>query len=443
MRKRVYDTAVIGAGASGIMAAVTAARLGADVVLLEHMEQPAKKLLATGNGKCNYTNADLGIGHYYCEEPEFVRTVLEQFSYADTVRFFEELGIRPVHKNGTCVYPESEQAVSVKNALLAEAKRLDIPLLLSVGIRRIHKLCHQEIGGKMEREIFCIETKKDVLFSRTCILATGGKAAKKTGSDGSGYVYARQLGHTVRQPHPALVALFADFQAWKLPAGVRIGCAATLYVDGKRAACETGELQMAEYGISGIVVFQFSRIAARALSENRQVTVCLDFKPDMSEAALTEYLLERFSSVYHKDKRIDEGMNGFLPEKMIPVIRSRAGIKEQMRCGQCSRRQAEQLTAVLKAYQVNITGTKGFDNAQATAGGVCVQEINAGRMESKKVPGLYFAGELVDVDAKCGGYHLQWAWSSGFAAGRAAAEFVGIFQAHSGKKAERKCAKDR
>ncbi len=416
MEKKVYDTAVVGAGASGIMAAVTAARLGADTVLLEHMDQAAKKILATGNGKCNYTNASQGIEYYYCEEPGFVRTVLERFSYADTIRFFEQLGIRPVQKNGTCIYPESEQASSVKSALLAEVKRLHIPLYVSVGIRRIHKT-----GARLERELFCIETKEQTIYSRTCILATGGQAAKKTGSDGSGYLYARQLGHTVRQPFPALTALLADFQKWKLPAGVRIGCAAALDVDGKRAACETGELQITEYGISGIVVFQFSRIAAKALAEHRQVAVCLDFKPNMPKQALEHYILERFYSIYHKNKQIDEGMTGFLPDKLIAVIRSRAGINAQVRCGQCSRQQAQRLAAVLKDYRVKITGTKGFDHAQATAGGVCVREIDAARMESKKVLGLYFAGELVDVDAKCGGYHLQWAWSSGFAAGSAAA----------------------
>ncbi|MDE7312504.1 MAG: NAD(P)/FAD-dependent oxidoreductase [Eubacterium sp.] len=433
MKKKVYDTAVIGAGASGIMAAVTAARLGAEVVLLEHMEQAAKKLLATGNGKCNYTNTDQAIGNYYCEEPAFVRTVLEQFPYTETIRFFEELGIRPVQKNGTCIYPESEQAASVKSALLSETERLQIPLLLSVGIRRIHKLYNQKIGGSIERQLFQIETKGDTIYSRTCILATGGKAAKKTGSDGSGYLYARQLGHTLIQPFPALTALLADLKKWKLPAGVRIGCTAALYVDGVQRACETGELQITESGISGIVVFQFSRTAAKALAENRQVHVCLDFKPNMPQPELAAYLLERFLSIYHSAKRVDEGMVGFLPDKLIPVVRKRAGISGQMRCGQCTMPQAERLAAVLKAYQVDITGTKGFDSAQATAGGVSVQEIDAVRMESKKIPGLYFAGEIVDVDAKCGGYHLQWAWSSGAAAGRAAASAAQT--GHAGKKA--------
>ena len=194
-KKTIYDAVVIGAGASGLMAAVTAARLGAAVVLLEHMEQPAKKILATGNGKCNYTNADQNLENYYCEQPDFIRTVLAQFSYKDTIRFFNQLGIRPVEKNGTCMYPESEQASSVRNVLLAEVRRLQIPLFLSVGIRSIHKLQNNNGTKNRGRQVFEIQAKDGTFYAHACILATGGMAAKKTGSDGSGYVYEHSLGN--------------------------------------------------------------------------------------------------------------------------------------------------------------------------------------------------------------------------------------------------------
>lgn len=413
MKKEIYDTIVIGAGASGLMAAITAGRAGAKLLLLEHMEQAAKKILATGNGRCNYTNTDQCLEHYYCEEPDFVRTVLGQFSCSDTIRFFEELGIRPVQKNGTCIYPESEQASSVRSVLLAEVKRLRIPLLLSVGIRSIHKL---------QTDIFEIETKGASFYSRTCILAAGGKASKKTGSDGSGYLYAKQLGHTIQKPLPALTALLTDRTKWKLPPGVRVGCLARLSVDGRQTACEKGELQITDYGISGIVIFQFSRTASRALAQGRQVQVFLDFKPEFARNELAAYLCERFSSIYHSKKTIDEGMVGFLPEKLIPVLRKQAGITAEDRCSSCSKKQAERLAAQLKHYEVPIIGTKDFNAAQVTAGGVSVQEIQAECMESKKVCGLYFAGEIIDVDAKCGGYNLQWAWASGYVAGKSICE---------------------
>lgn len=429
-QKAIYDVVVIGAGASGLMAAITAARLGADVLLLEHMEQPAKKILATGNGKCNYTNADQNLENYYCEQPDFVRTVLAQFSYKDTIRFFKQLGIRPVQKNGTCMYPESEQASSVKNVLLAEIRRLQVPMLLSVGIRSVHKMSKKKRNAPdadekeclhkefMKKEFFEIQTKEHNFYACACILAAGGMAAKNMGSDGSGYIYARQLGHTITKPLPALSALLTEASGVKLPAGVRICCAASLYVDGEKKDFEYGELQMTDYGISGIVIFQFSRIAARALEEKRRVSVWLDFKPGMEAEELLAYFEKRFSSVYNRKKTLLDGLTGFLPDKLIPVLLKKSGLQFKERCGSLSVEQLECLIRQLKQYPVNVTGCKDFASAQATSGGVPVQEICAQSLESWKVPGLYFAGEIIDVDGKCGGYNLQWAWSSGYTAGK-------------------------
>lgn len=409
MNPKIYDTAVIGAGAAGLMAAITAARAGAHVVLLEHMQQAAKKLLSTGNGKCNYTNADQKPEYYYCEDPFFIQTVFAQFSYADTIRFFEELGIRPVQKNGTCIYPESEQAASVRDVLLEEVMRLQIRVVDSVGIRMIHKI--------QDSKVFEIITKEQTYYSLACILAAGGKAAKKTGSDGSGYIYAEQLGHKLTDTVPALTALTADYKKWKLPAGVRIGCAATLLIDGQAAGCEQGELQITDYGISGIVIFQLSRTAAYALAAQKQAEVCLDLKPQMPQGELASYLQERFHGRYQAHKTAGHCLIGFLPKKLIAPVLRRAGIDADAGSRDISRQQAERLAGLLKSYKIKITGTKGFDAAQVTAGGIPVHEINAETMESKLVPRLYFAGEIVDVDAKCGGYNLQWAWSSGYAAG--------------------------
>ena len=416
MKRKIYDAAIIGAGASGLMAAITAARRGRDVILLEHMDQAGKKILSTGNGKCNYTNLNQSEDAYYCEDPAFVHTVLSRFSCADTIRFFEELGIRPLQKNGSCIYPESEQALSVKNVLTAEVKRLKIPLLLSAGIRSIQKQ-NSKTANRIQ-DIFVIQTKGQPLYCRNCILATGGMAAKKTGSDGSGYLYAKQLGHTVTKTLPALTALKADYSKWKLPAGVRTGCLASLVINDKPAASERGELQITDYGISGIVIFQFSRIAVRALADRKKVQVFLDFKPDMSEKELEAYLKIRFSSVYIAQKEINEGMTGFLPDKLSAVILSQSGISLDKRCGALNSIQIQNLVRCLKENRVSITGYKDFDFAQVTAGGVPLSQIHADTMESRLVKGLYFAGEIADADAKCGGYNLQWAWASGYISGR-------------------------
>lgn len=440
MTKKIYDTAIIGAGASGLVAAIAAARHGARTILLEHMDTPAKKLPATGNGRCNYTNASQMPQNYYCDEPDFVKTVLTQFSYADTIRFFKELGIRPVQKNGTCIYPESGQAASVRNALIEEIRRLDIPLVLSARIHSIHKeqplaqSAQRQAGTRtiqkdcfirdnFIRDCFIIETDMRKIYSRTCILAAGGKAAPKTGSDGSGYTFAAQAGHRIVTPLPALTALTAGASRLKLPAGVRISCRASLYVNGEHKATEQGELQITEYGLSGIVIFQLSRFASRALAARKKVRVLLDFKPDMSATELTAYLDHLVHSVFHAHKSLRLCLNGFLPEKLIPVLLKKAGLAQDGRGGLCDGRQLETLADTLKNYDVTITDTKGFDAAQVTTGGVCVSEIDPHTMESKIMRGLYFCGEIVDADAKCGGYNLQWAWSGGYTAGKNSAAY--------------------
>lgn len=413
---KIYDFAVVGAGASGLLAAITAARNGAKPILLEHMEQAAKKLLATGNGKCNYTNKDQNPDFYYCAQPDFLQTVLTQFSYADTVRFFEEIGIRPLQKNGTCIYPENEQAASVRYALLAETQRLRIPLICSIGIRNIRKVSKKLRGKSVQ--VFEIQTKEGSVYAVSCLLATGGQAAKKTGSDGSGYLYAAQLGHTLIPPLPALTPLLVNYRDWKLPSGVRTACTASLFVDGVCAAQECGELQITDYGISGIVIFQFSRLAARALANDRQVGVRLDFKPEMTRQELSEYLYKRLHSIYHLHKTVSACLKGFLPEKLIPVLVTRAGIKPDLQSVHCTNKQAGQLAYQFKNTMLTIIGMKNFDSAQVTAGGVPLEEIHAQTMESRLVRGLFFAGEIVDVDAKCGGYNLQWAWASGYVAAK-------------------------
>ncbi len=418
--EKIYDIAVIGAGASGLMAAITAARSGASTIVLEHMPVAAKKIPATGNGKCNYTNKDQQLQNYYCEEPDFVQTVLTQFSYADTLAFFDALGIRPVQKNGTCIYPESGQASSVREALLAEIERLHIPLLVSVGIRNIQKI-KNTFNNTFKNtfiDIFRIESKEQAFFSRVCILATGGKAAPKTGSDGSGYLYAKKLGHTLRSPLPALVPLETERQQFPLPAGVRIYCKASLVVHETVLGIEQGELQITDYGISGIVIFQLSRLAAAALAKNQRVHIVLDFKPDMSPEELYSYLRNRTQSIYHAHKTITQCLNGFLPDKLVKTVLQNAGLPVTANCAACSKKQLRRLSQILKGYRIQVKNTKKFDAAQVTTGGIPISEINQETMESKIISGLYFCGEIIDVDGKCGGYNLQWAWSSGFVAGK-------------------------
>ncbi len=277
MSKRI-DVIVVGAGASGLFAAITAARRGNQVLVLEHMDQAGKKLLATGNGKCNFTNQVQELRCYKGEAPAFVASVLEQFSMEKTLAFFREIGIFSLEKRGGYLYPYSQQASSLREALLGECDRLSIPILLEVGIRRIRK----------EKDGFVVETKTGDYRSQYCILATGGKAAPKSGSDGSGFVYAKQLGHNPVELCPSLVPLLGKESWQKDLAGVRARGKVSLFVGQELLAEDTGEIQFTEKGLSGIPVFQVSHEAVQNIENNPRIS--LDLAPDFSKEELLAFL---------------------------------------------------------------------------------------------------------------------------------------------------------
>ena len=270
--KAYYDVIVVGAGAAGMTAAISAAGTGAKTAILEHMDETGRKLLATGNGKCNFTNQVQGVECYRGQNPAFVLPALAQFGLSETLDFFREIGIFPKEKRGGYYYPVSEQASSVRQALVLELKRLGVDVHYNIGIRSIKK---------DDREHFCFETKQGMFFSKSCIIATGGKAAKKTGSDGSGVPYIKSFGHTVLEFVPALVQLRGAQSFLKDVAGVRTDACITLYVDDTQVALDRGEVQLTDFGVSGIPAFQVSRYAVYALKKQKKVHLSLDFAPDL------------------------------------------------------------------------------------------------------------------------------------------------------------------
>lgn len=408
---REFDVIIVGGGASGLMAGISAARKGAQVLILEHMESAGKKILATGNGKCNFTNQKQGIAYYRGKNPAFVLPVFEQFSLKETLVLFEELGINPNSKREGYYYPASGQASSVREVLLMECRRLKVRIAYNVGIRSIKK----------QSESFVFVTKQGEFRSFSCIIATGGKAAKKTGSDGSGIPYIVGFGHKLTDIVPALVQLQGKQSFLKEIAGIRAENRVELYIENEKIAEETGELQLTEFGVSGIPIFQLSRYASYGLLEQKKVHVLLDFLPEQKEEETLLMLKSRFGK-YGKGKTAKEAMIGLFPEKLIGILLAEAGIVETARAEKCKIDNLKEMVSVIHHLKVNIIGTKGYDAAQVTAGGVDTDEIEAVTMESKLVPGLYFAGEVVDVDGMCGGYNLQWAWSSGWIAGKSAAQ---------------------
>lgn len=393
------------------MAGISAARKGAKVLILEHMDSAGKKILATGNGKCNFTNEKQGIAYYRGKNPAFVLPVFEQFGLTETLELFEELGIVPRSKRDGYYYPASGQASSVREVLLLECRRLKVRIAYNVGIRFIKK----------ESDCFFFDTKQGEFQSVSCILATGGKAAKKTGSDGSGIPYIVGFGHKLTDIVPALVALQGKQSFLKEIAGIRAENRVEIYIENKKIAEETGELQLTEYGVSGIPVFQLSRYAAYGLLEGKSVYVLLDFLPWQTKEETHSMLEVRFGK-NGKGKTAKEALVGLFPDKLIGTLLTEAGIQPETKAENCTQEELEKLVSVIRHLRVDITGTKGFDAAQVTAGGVDTEEIDGNTMESKLVSGLYFAGEVVDIDGMCGGYNLQWAWSSGWVAGCHAGE---------------------
>lgn len=400
-----YEVIVVGAGAAGMTAAISAARQGARIALLEHMDAAGKKLLATGNGKCNFTNRVQGMEQYRGQDPAFVLPALRLFGFEQTLAFFRELGIFAVEKRGGYFYPASGQAVSVRQALLWELKRLGVDCFYGVGIRTIQK----------QNRWFAFDTKQGPFRSRCCIIATGGKAAKKTGSDGSGIPYLTAFGHRMVDLVPALVPLQGKQSFLKELAGVRADAVLSLFADGQMLFADRGEVQMTEACVSGIPAFQVSRYASYALKAQKSVWVTLDFAPDLSRDALKEYFQMQRSRF--ADCPLPAAWGGLLNQKLIPVLLKLAGLNEALSLKQVGMRDCERLIAQIKGLRVDLTGTKSFDYAQVSAGGVDTREVDPQTMESRLVSGLYLAGEVLDIDGMCGGYNLQWAWSSGWVAG--------------------------
>lgn len=404
------DVAVIGGGAAGLVAAISAARAGADTILIEHMDRTGKKILSTGNGKCNYTNTLQGVSCYRGENPAFVVPIFKQFDSGDTIAFFEELGIRPKIKNGY-YYPASEQASSVLDVLRMELAYLKVPELTSCELSSIEKRGHT----------FVIESSQGKMEAKAVIFATGLLASPKTGSDGSAFPYIKKFGHHFIDIVPALVQLRAKQSFFKALAGIRAENLIKLYIDDAETASERGELQLTETGISGIPVFQLSRYATKALLQKKKVYARLDFMPDTEPDRLEAHMRLRFGR-NARGKTAGEAMTGLLNKKLSAVLLKEAGIDMHLPAEKISDRQRHHLCALIKGLRADITGSKTFEQAQVCAGGIDTAEIENETLMSKLVPGLYFAGELIDIDGICGGYNLQWAWSSGYVAGCHAAK---------------------
>ena len=391
-------------------AAIRAARNGAEVELFEGNDRVGKKILSTGNGKCNLGNVELELDKYFSSRPERLERFLEKFNADDTIAFFHSLGLLVKQKNGG-LYPVSEQAASVLDAL-----RYAIERESAIKVRTQCRIDRIERTAK-KNKITLFSGREQFSFDRV-ILACGGKAAPKTGSDGSGYLLAKMLGHGIVPTVPALVQMKCSEDWFKSVAGVRAD-AEISFDDGERVA-ERGELQLVDYGISGIPVFQLSRRMNYILRSRKELVVKIDFLPDYPGEHFADKLFRERRALM-KGATVEAYFTGLLNKKLMLLFIRMAGLKPTEAAEQADRERLKRVYELCRELRVHVTGSNSFDNAQVTAGGVPLEEVTE-RLESKKAPGVFFAGEILDVDGRCGGYNLHWAWCSAYLAGTGAAD---------------------
>ncbi|QQY79461.1 NAD(P)/FAD-dependent oxidoreductase [Keratinibaculum paraultunense] len=397
---------VVGGGAAGMMAAISAKVNGAEVVVLERNSRVGKKILATGNGRCNYTNINLSIDNYHGKNPKFAYSCLSKFGVAETIDFFERLGIAPTVEEDGRVFPLSFQSSSVLDVLRFELEDLDIQVLTNSFVKDINKK-----GNKFE---LLLEDEKRI-YGDKVILATGGKAAPHTGSDGSGYDLAKSMGHSIVEIFPGLVQLKLEGDIFKQVDGVKFVGTAGLYEGNQLIKEDRGDILFTNYGISGPPILQLSRTALEYLNKNKDIRLKVSIIDTKTKDELFNYLLYRFG--FMPRKTIEKGLIGLINKRLILPILKAINIDKDKKIAYLTNDEVMKLAEILTNWRFKISGSKSFKDAQVTAGGVNTDEIDSSTMESKLVDGLFFAGEIVDIDGDCGGFNLQWAWSSGYVAG--------------------------
>ena len=413
--KMEKQIAVAGGGAAGMMAAIQAASAGAFVELYERNDRVGKKLLATGNGKCNFSNMDMGSHAYYGSAVSLYDKLFPVFGVQNSIDFFSQHGMLIKNKKGY-LYPLSEQAATVLDILRFTLEKYRICIHTDSKVETI--MAEQDSGRLQIRTVGEDGSDRKKKSYDAVILACGGMAAPKTGSDGNGFRIAKELGHHITDVVPALVQLRCRENFFKSVAGVRAEARLTLLINGQKKSAVKGELQLTDYGISGIPVFQFSREAAYALLYHKKVTVDINFLPDYEEKDYSRFWKDRWNRQAYQT--LEQFLTGIANKKINQLIIRLTGCKPQDAVRDISEEKRIRIAGLYRKLTVSVCEVNGFEHAQVSAGGIPAEELTE-HLESRLIPHLYFAGEMIDIDGICGGYNLQWAWTSGAIAGRAAA----------------------
>ena len=421
----IPDVAVIGAGASGCMAAVSAAMEGAEVLLIDANDRICRKIYATGNGRCNLTNLRLAQDPvlrdlYHVGGGEDLTAFFSRFSVTDHIAFWESNGIR-LHDRQGYVYPRTDQASTIAEAYEKILRRLKVRIVLNERVTGLERARGRKDRIGHASDLFKIETHTGAAYyARKVILAGGGMAGPQYGCSGDMYaLVAPRFGHTVRKPLPALVQLLSDDKSLKASSGVRCSAMITLYIGGEPVCSDNGELQMTEKGISGIPVFQLSALAARALEDGEGVLAELDYLPELSDKEWEQEMVRRLGE--DRNCMLSVFFLGLVNRKILDLILRRRGLQAEKKASGLTGEDLSAIMRDMRAFRVKINGTGTFAQAQVTSGGIPLSETDAD-LQSKTAAGLYLAGELLDVDGLCGGYNLQWAATSGRIAGEGAAK---------------------
>ena len=394
------EIAIIGGGASGIVAAISAARNGAKVTIYERCDRIGRKILATGNGRCNYTNINAGVENYHGKNPEFINDTVSNFWVSETNSFFHELGMLTKVEEKGKAFPYSLQASAVLDVLRYEIERLHVNVVTEFEVEKVTK----ENGGFILRSYNGLKAYADKV-----ILSTGGKASPSLGSNGSGYQIAQCFGHKLSKLYPSLVQIKTETELIKSLKGIKIDANVLLEV-GDKKSIYFGEVLFTDYGLSGPAIFNVSRLCA----DNNHATITLDILPEIDANELYEILKSRRTQY----RNLETFFVGMINKKVGMVMMKYANVLPFARTSDTiTDEEIKRLCDALKNFKLNVTGTMSWNNAQVTAGGILTHDVNSFTLESKLCNGLYLTGEILDIDGDCGGFNLQWAWSSGYIAG--------------------------
>ncbi|WP_060826443.1 NAD(P)/FAD-dependent oxidoreductase [Sulfurospirillum cavolei] len=398
--------AIIGAGASGLVCAIEAARKGLHVTLFEKNGKVGRKILATGNGKCNISNEKISLERYHGASPSFAKEALRRFDTLTCKAFFRSLGLEMREGEEGRLYPMSHQASSVVDMLLHEVRALHVNVLLESEVTKI-----EQKGVE-----FILHVNAQTHTFDACVIATGSVAMPTLGSSGSGYAFAKTLGHSVIEPYPSLVQFVCDEPHLKEVGGVKMDAIVELYIDNQKCQSVQGDLLFTAYGLSGSAILDLSRKASHALVHDEPVYVVLDLLPTLSREALTSLLQKRLSVA--KDKSLSLWLEGMIPKKLAHFIIENTRLTHIKEASTLGAKEIKKIVFALKALRLHVKATKGFESAEVCAGGVDVRELEAKNLMSKTIANLYFCGEVLDIDGDCGGFNLHFAWASGYLVGQ-------------------------